>query len=333
MTDINITTAQHYIRKYNDEEEKCLTVDGSKKFLAGRTGKLTDEYSNFLVEALYRHLVQRCRVTYIENAREVARHKKFWQSCESEKGESRRMKATPNLNFCRNCVHQRSRFNLHKQRNYGRYLKGSQQKAVIPIVRGVSIINLGVISQAESWTYHWRNLRSYNYKEEEGKWEGSSCGERSNRIQTEQYLAYLWNLIGVLDRKNMNSHYPVTDMRRSILQQRYVILLKNRGYKCIYLSPYSPFLNPIEEFMVQSKGLVRWFTLNANDRLTDRICESVQKVTGPDCQAWFGHAVSFLPRCKLEGRNLWTTIVGCLSHTPDGNYHNAKRKAFLSRVC
>jgi transposase len=77
MTDINITTAQHYIKKYNDEEEKCLPVGGSKKFRAGRTGKLTDEYSKILVEALNRHLAQTCRVTYIENAREVARNKKF----------------------------------------------------------------------------------------------------------------------------------------------------------------------------------------------------------------------------------------------------------------
>ena len=25
-------------------------------------------------------------------------------------------------------------------------------------------------------------------------------------------------------------------------------MIDNRGYKCVYLPPYSPFLNPIEEF-------------------------------------------------------------------------------------
>jgi hypothetical protein len=163
-------------------------------------------------------LAQTCRVTYIENAREVARNKKFWQLWIWERRKSKNESHTGLELLQKLCVHQRSRFNLHEQRNYGRYLKGSQEKAVVSTVRGVSIINLGGISQAESWTYHWRNLSSYNYKEEEAKWEGSSCGERSNRNPTEQYLAYLWNAIGVLDRKHMSSHY--------LLQQRYVILLK-----------------------------------------------------------------------------------------------------------
>jgi hypothetical protein len=36
MIGINIRTAQHYIKKYDDDEEKCLPVGCSKKFSAGR---------------------------------------------------------------------------------------------------------------------------------------------------------------------------------------------------------------------------------------------------------------------------------------------------------
>ena len=50
MIGINIRTAQHYIKKYHDDEEKCLPVGGSKKFSAGRTNKLAEEHSKFLVE-------------------------------------------------------------------------------------------------------------------------------------------------------------------------------------------------------------------------------------------------------------------------------------------
>lgn len=91
ITGINIRTAQHYIKKYNDDEEKRLPIRCSKP-AAGRKGKLTEEHSRFLVEyideraaavlsdikhhlceafpgltisisALHRHLVQNCKVT------------------------------------------------------------------------------------------------------------------------------------------------------------------------------------------------------------------------------------------------------------------------------
>jgi transposase len=31
-------------------------------------------------------------------------------------------------------------------------------------------------------------------------------------------------------------------------------LVENTGYKCLYLPPYSPFLNLIEEFWFKNKG-------------------------------------------------------------------------------
>jgi hypothetical protein len=40
VTGINVRTAPHYIKNFNDEQEKCLSVGGSKKFSAGCTGKL-----------------------------------------------------------------------------------------------------------------------------------------------------------------------------------------------------------------------------------------------------------------------------------------------------
>lgn len=49
----------------------------------------------------------------------------------------------------------------------------------------------------------------------------------------------------------------------------------------IFASP-----QPIEEFLSKIKSGIRRYTLSANDILSDRICESVQKVSRADCQAW-----------------------------------------------
>ena len=54
LTGINIRTAQHYIKKYNDDEEGRLPVRGRKPG-AGRKAKLTECHSQFLIGYVDEH--------------------------------------------------------------------------------------------------------------------------------------------------------------------------------------------------------------------------------------------------------------------------------------
>jgi transposase len=108
----------------------------------------------------------------------------------------------------------------------------------------------------------------------------------------------------VLNKNNMQGYYLVMDNAPIHTPAKVLDLIESRRYKCLYLPPYSPFLNPIEEFWSKVKASVRRNALTADDQLSDRICESVQKVTRANCQAWIRHAVSFFPRCDLEEKNL-----------------------------
>ena len=54
ITGINIRTAQHYIKKYNDDEERCLP-GGCSKPRVRNLGKLTDAHSHFLMEYIDMH--------------------------------------------------------------------------------------------------------------------------------------------------------------------------------------------------------------------------------------------------------------------------------------
>jgi hypothetical protein len=51
---INIRTAQYYIKKDNDDQEKRLPIRRIKPAV-GRKGKLTEEHSRFLVEYIDEH--------------------------------------------------------------------------------------------------------------------------------------------------------------------------------------------------------------------------------------------------------------------------------------
>src|ERR1700757_948426 len=78
--------------------------------------------------------------------------------------------------------------------------------------------------------------------------------------RTEHLLTYISNVMDVLDRHNMKWHYLVMDNAPIHTPVKVRDLIESRGYRCLYLPPYSPLLNPIEE--------------------------SVNKVTRADCQAW-----------------------------------------------
>ena len=128
----------------------------------------------------------------------------------------------------------------------------------------------------------------------------------SSRVgtRTEHFLAYISNVMDVLDTNDMKGHYLVMDNAPIHTPVKVRELVEGRGYKCLYLPPYSPFLNPIEEFWSKVKAGVRRNALTADDQLSDRICKSVQMVTRADCQAWIRHALSLFPRCKSEDINL-----------------------------
>ena len=100
-----------------------------------------------------------------------------------------------------------------------------------------------------------------------------------------------------LDRNGLHGYYLVMDNAPIHKPIAIRALIEERGYKCVYLPPYSPFLNPIEEFWSKVKSGIKRNPLDTGDLLTPRIMESVTNVTLQDCRGWIRHSVSFFPRC------------------------------------
>ena len=301
---------------------------------ARHKGKLTEEHSRFLVEyidehpaavlsdikhhlceafpgltisisALHRHLVQNCKVTLKKLEKlTAARNSDRVVALRKEKVEE--WKATPSLDFCKNCVFiDEAGFNLHTQRNHGRSRRGTPAKGTIPTAKGVTITILGAISDAGVIDISLRKPQAVSTSKKR-KVDGKAVDAVNGRIgtRTEQFLAYVSNVMDVLDKNNMQGYYLVMDNAPIHTPAKVRDLVESRHYKCLYLPPYSPFLNPIEEFWSKVKAGVRRNALTADDPLSERIYESVQRVTRVDCQAWIRHAVSYFPRCELGVKKL-----------------------------
>jgi len=80
----------------------------------------------------------------------------------------------------------------------------------------------------------------------------------------------------------------------------------------VFLPPYSPFLNPIEEFF----SAWRWKVYDRNPYVQIDLLQAMEEACGDiaveSCQGWLRHSRAFFPRCLAReniacdvDENLW----------------------------
>lgn len=81
----------------------------------------------------------------------------------------------------------------------------------------------------------------------------------------------------------------VMDNAKIHLGKEIRVLIESVGAKLIYLSPYSPEFNPIENFWSKVKASLRKLKARTYKDLLDAIVDSMSKVTKDDIRNWFAH--------------------------------------------
>ena len=66
-------------------------------------------------------------------------------------------------------------------------------------------------------------------------------------------------------------------------------IIEDRGCELLYLPPYSPDFNPIEEAFSKIKNLLRKAGARVREALVEAIGEALCEVTGEDARAFFEH--------------------------------------------
>jgi transposase len=72
-------------------------------------------------------------------------------------------------------------------------------------------------------------------------------------------------------------------------------LIEERGCELIYLPPYSPDFNPIEEAFAKIKALVRKAEARTREALVEAIGRGISMVTADDAQGFFDHCGYTIP--------------------------------------
>ena len=66
-------------------------------------------------------------------------------------------------------------------------------------------------------------------------------------------------------------------------------LVEARGCALVYLPPYSPDFNPIEEAFAKIKGLLRKAKARSRRALVEAMGAAISAVTATDARGFFGH--------------------------------------------
>jgi hypothetical protein len=134
----------------------------------------------------------------------------------------------------------------------------------------------------------------------------SQQSNRRERSTSNDFMEMITHTINVMRSSELPYKYLVFDncaIHKTLIVQD---LIRQNGYKIIFLPPYSPFLNPIEEFWAKLKSVMNKdpLSLQKNTTLSDRIRRASNKITVADCQGWVRHSLTFWPRCIARERGL-----------------------------
>ena len=76
-------------------------------------------------------------------------------------------------------------------------------------------------------------------------------------------------------------------------------LIQERGCELLYLPPYSPDLNPIEEAFSKVKGLLRRAGARTREALIEAMGRALDVVTAEDARGFFEHCGYPIPALPL----------------------------------
>ncbi|KAI2649092.1 Insertion element IS630 uncharacterized 39 kDa protein [Labeo rohita] len=175
-------------------------------------------------------------------------------------------------------------FNLAKRRRRGRNIIGQRATVTVPGQRGANITMCAAISNNGA-LLHKCQIGPYN---------------------TDRLLLFLEDLherlVPEVERGQVGDHLPIyviTWDNVAFHHSRAVTAWFDAHPRMMshFLAPYSPFLNPIEEFF----SAWRWkvFDHRPHDQMSllDAMDAACQDITAEHCQGWIRHAKRFFPRC------------------------------------
>ncbi|KAG2191495.1 hypothetical protein INT47_011536 [Mucor saturninus] len=325
-TGIRLHSDYNYRKKYREDPELYIDERPTAvlaQVLEDLTNHFSDENIQVSKSALHRFMREKCALS-MKRLEKIPARRNHIDVITQRRESVEEWIANEDMDFEKNCVFiDEAGFNINITRNRGWSKKGKPAKAIVPTSRSTSITILGAISTDGVIAISLRKPTSTTGSKKR-KVNGKEVvvngrvGTRSSH-----FMSYLNSMMDCLDRNGSQGYYLVMDNAPIHKPIAIRALIEERGYKCVYLPPYSPFLNPIEEFWSKVKSGIKRNPLDTGDLLTPRIMESVTNVTLQDCRGWIRHSVK---AHKKEVTEVGTSQIDVANGAKSGTYRSYKNE-------
>jgi len=112
----------------------------------------------------------------------------------------------------------------------------------------------------------------------------------------------IWGILGSIfhhnwRKKNIGNAILIMDNVPFHKKNTIIYLIWVHGHRVLFLPPYWPFLNPIEEMFNQWKSMVNTAEPEAEDELYSLVKETSSRITATHCSSYFNYMESYLGSC------------------------------------
>ncbi|CEP15746.1 hypothetical protein [Parasitella parasitica] len=254
--------------KFNEEHQRFLVslIDKNASIVLDEMmDSLTAQFADFFKEAHF-HSVER-------NSPEKIEERYQWVKLYME----------TDLDYKSNCIFiDESAFHINLKRNFAWSRKGTRAIVKVPKTRAKTTTILGAISPYGVVNIQVRRPKapaSSKRRKIDGTTGKATVANSKGGTVTGHYFNFIAKTIDILDKHpQFKGHYLVMDnapIHTNVDIRRYV---ESRGYGCVYLPPYSPELNPIEQFWSVVKSKLKRVKLLVDEDLTARIGDATNQV-------------------------------------------------------
>lgn len=265
---------------------------------------------NISITALYKHIREKCALS-LKQASKYTAERDAQRTLDLRFDIIARWKVA-GVDFQSNCVFV-DEAGFHTQMIRGRAWskKGDPAKVKVHTQKGVNISIVGCISPFGVINFSKveplkksdvakieKEFPQHENKKRKASSQNADKPKKLPKGTTAYHIVKFMDVVmDTLDKHDKKGMFILLDNGRIHHSHFVVEAINRRGYKPLFMPPYSPFLNPIEECWSKMKKFIRRNPLDESDALTPRIAESCRQITTEDCKGWIRHAETFWDRC------------------------------------
>lgn len=269
--------------------------------------QLNSQFIDLSIEksALHEFLTEKCQIT-LKRAHFHSVEQNSFAKIEERYKWVKEWQET-DMDFESNCVFiDEAAFHINMKRNYAWSGKRKRAVVTIPKTRAKTTTIIGAISP-----YGIVNVKiklpkvtapSKKRKAANGFVQQTQAGKGG--ALTGHYFNFLASTMDAMDKHEaFQGHYLIMDNAPIHKNKDIQLYIESRGYRCVYLPPYTPELNPIEQFWSVVKSKLKRVALLSEETLSTRIAEACNQVMISDLRGFCRYSASRQDDC-LERKHL-----------------------------